>query len=184
MSGPAKFCRKCGMPLPEDSTFCPKCGTPVLVSATTTPLPSSGPTYGRRREKGEKHEKREKNEKNEKGNEKRGEEGGLLGALVGGSIVIWLGVTFYLQQLGYLASNDWWAYFIVGIGVILVLEGGFLFARGRRGLGPIIGGAVLIFIGGSSILNAATNAWPLILVAIGVAVIVGGFAARRRVPSP
>jgi len=112
----------------------------------------------------------------------------MLGALVGGLILVWLGATFFLEQNGYLPTGDWWAYFIAGVGAILVLEGVVIYSEGRRGIGPVIGGAILILIGLSSIsayqLSFGTNLWPLLLVALGVVVILGGLASRRRVPAP
>lgn len=140
----------------------------------------------RMEEKHEKHEKGEKGEKNEKG--EKGEGGGFLGALVGGSILIWLGVTFYLEQNGYLRSDIWWAYFLTGIGAILILQGVVFYTRGHRGFGSVIGGAVLVFIGLSAIatstVNLATEFWPLLIVAMGVFVLAGGITSRRRAPRP
>jgi len=91
------YCRRCGSPLPADATFCPKCGTPVAATSPPGGSWSTGPAW---REKGEKGEKREKNEKEEKGGR-----GSLLGAAVGGLILIWLGVSFYLEENGYLPGD-------------------------------------------------------------------------------
>ena len=68
-----------------------------------------------------------KHEKNEKG---RG--GDITGPLTGGLILIWLGVTFFLQQNGYIASDNWWAYFLTGIGAILIIQGAMRFAKSRN----------------------------------------------------
>ena len=137
-------------------------------------------------EKREKHEKREKREKREK-NEKGGE-GGVLGALVGGALLIWLGATFFLEQNGYVAGDVWWAYFLAGVGAILILQGVFLYARGRTGLGSVIGGFFALFIGLSSVAARAYSfsdkLWPLLIVVLGVLVLVAGFATRRRVMRP
>ena len=181
----AGFCHKCGSQLPQGATFCPKCGAAV-VSQAAQPSVQRPPTpyMG---EKGEKHEKREKREKGEKG-EKGGAGGEMLGALVGGFVLIWLGITFFLQQNGYLPANLWWAYFILGIGAVLVLWGVAIYARGHVGIGPVIGGAILLLGGVSAIATSnfrfATQFWPLIVVVLGVLVIVGGLASRRRVPAP
>jgi hypothetical protein len=136
-----------------------------------------------RNEKAEKHEKREKNEKGEKS-----AYGGMLEPIVGGLVLIWLGVTFFLEQNGNLPSNTWWAYFVTGVGVILVFEGIAVYARGRFGIGPMIGGALLIFAGLSAI---ATNNYTvpsqmgaLAIIVMGVLVLVAGLAFRRRVPAP
>jgi peptidoglycan/LPS O-acetylase OafA/YrhL len=136
----------------------------------------------RRHEKGEKSEKGEKHEKEEK-MEKGGS--GMGGALVGGLVLIWLGIAVYLQQTGTFSSNDWSAYFLVGLGLILVADGLLRSMQGSRAFtGLIIGGAVLVLIGATVVQSSWQSFWPLILVIIGVAVIVGGFSARRRSPSP
>lgn len=174
------FCHRCGAQLPEGATFCPKCGTAVTSAAQAV---AQGPARIERREKAEKHEKQEKREKNEKGSGS-----GMLGALVGGLILIWLGVTFFLEQNGYLRADIWWAYFLAGLGVILILQGLVIYSRGRTGLGPMIGGIILAFIGFGTIVarqyNVTEQFWPLLLVALGVFVIVAGVASRRRVPTP
>jgi lysylphosphatidylglycerol synthetase-like protein (DUF2156 family) len=107
---------------------------------------------------------------------------------VGGLLLIWLGITFFLEQNGYLASDIWWAYFVAGIGVILIVYGAALYTRGRPGLGPVIGGFILVLIGLSTIaavsLSFAAKFWPLILVVLGFLVLATGLAARRRVPRP
>jgi len=185
MSGNAGFCHRCGAQLPEGATYCPKCGSAVTGS-TVSQAGGLGPTRVEMREKAEKHEKHEKNEKREK-KEKRGPEG-RLGALVGGLILIWLGTTFFLEQNNYLNGAVWWAYFLTGVGAILILQGIVLYARGRIGAGPIIGGAFALLIGISFIttnrFNLTDQLWPLIIVALGVFVLVGGLASRRRVPTP
>jgi len=132
-----------------------------------------------RREKAEKQEKSEKKEKQEKSG------GTLGGALVGGSILIWLGISFYLQSIGYLSWQNWWAYFLLGLGVILIADGlvGSL-QRNPGFVGMVIGGGVLAFIGAASILSTWQYLWPLFLVLLGIAVIVGGITARRRSPTP
>ena len=176
------FCHRCGAPLPPGATFCPKCGTAVASPAGVQPTSPQTP-MGRRNEKGEKGEKHEKNEKQEKSAAR-----GMLGAAVGGLIIIWLGVTYFLEQNGYLPSNIWWAYFMSGVGIVLVLEGVVIYSRGHVGIGPVIGGAILIFLGLSAIttnnFRFQTQLWPLAIVVIGVLVLLSGFAYRRRVPPP
>jgi len=182
MSGNAGFCHRCGAQLPEGATYCPKCGSAV---AGSTPFQVGGPGSARveKREKAEKREKQEKREKNEKGGLE-----GRLGALVGGLILIWLGATFFLEQNGYLNPTVWWAYFLSGVGAILILQGVVIYSRGRNGVGPVVGGAFALLIGISFITTAQFNItdrlWPLLLVALGILVLVGGLASRKRVPSP
>ena len=174
-----KFCQNCGLELPTGASFCPRCGTTTAGGAPQQPS-----TYYRRRDhRHEKYEKQEKHEKNEKG-EKGGRGGNVIGPIVGGLILIWLGITFYLQQAGTISSDHWWAYFVAGIGVIIILQGFLLYARnGHAVFGPFIGGAVLVFVGLSFAYNAWSNFWPFIIVIIGVAIL-GSALARSRTPSP
>ena len=197
MSDSNRFCHRCGAELPAGSAFCPRCGNPVAATgppgAGAPPPSQPEPTdwreqrrqwrAQRRAERDEKYEKQEKQEKNEK-NEKGGR-GNIIGPIIGGSILVWLGITFYLQQIGTFPSSDWWAYFIVGIGVIIIIQGIILYAQHRRPfIGPLIGGAVLLFVGLSFIYNAWANFWPLILVVIGIAIVGSALAAQRRTPKP
>lgn len=178
----AGFCHRCGSPLPGDAAFCPRCGAATVPSTTIAPPPQQPPTW-QRHEKGEKHEKREKSEKGEKS-----AHGGMLGPIVGGLVLIWLGVTFFLEQNGNLPSDIWWAYFITGIGVILIVEGAYIYARGHIGIGPMIGGAFLIFAGLSAITTInytiPSQLGALAIVVMGVLVLVVGLTFRRHVPAP
>jgi hypothetical protein len=182
----AKYCHKCGSALPTGSSYCPICGTPVPSAPVGTgaqPAPSPGP-YSRRAYRYEKYEKQEKLEKNEKGEKGTGRPGSIIGPVVGGLILIWLGITFYLQEIGSIPLANWWAYFILGIGFILVLQGLLVYSQSRRPFyGPFIGGAILILVGVSFIYNAWGNFWPLILVVIGIAILASALTWGRR-PAP
>jgi hypothetical protein len=174
MSERQAFCSKCGSPAVPGAAFCNRCGAPLGLGAQAAPAPAS-----RRYEKEEKHEKHEKGEKREKG------EGGMGGALVGGSVLIWLGITFYLMTIGYLGSQVWWAYFVLGIGIILLVDGLVRgLQRSRAFPGLVIGGAVLVLVGATAIQTGLQNLWPLVFVLIGALIIVGGLAGRRRSPTP
>ena len=167
------FCPKCGVELPADAEFCMKCGNQMTVSTT------GERRYSRRerREKSEKGEKEEKHEKDEKS-------GDRTGAFVGGLILIWLGISFYLVQARYIGWNEWWPYLVAGIGVILIAQAAVRYSTvHRRGpvMGPLIGGLVLLIIGLAGVMGM-TDWWPIVLIAIGVVVIVGGVTARARTP--
>ncbi len=176
----AGFCSKCGAQLAAGSAFCPRCGAPV---APVSAHPTAQTAGAERREKGEKHEKREKNEKNEKGGRSS-----MLGALVIGSILIWLGITYYLEQNHYLPSDIWGEYFLAGVGVVLILDGLVLYSRRHAWLAPLAGGTCALVLGASSIaarqFNFSQSVWPIIIVALGICVIALGIGARRRVPKP
>jgi hypothetical protein len=189
------YCHNCGAELPPGATFCPKCGTPVYVAPPAgapppaAPPPSSQPPpyydrrayrEWRRQQRGEKGEKGEKYEKGEKG----GPGGGLIGPLIGGAILVWLGISFYLQDIGYLSGN-WWAVFVIGLGFIIMFQGVLFYTRLHRAvIGPFIGGGILVLVGLAFFYNGLGNLWPLILVVIGLAVVASAFTARRRSPSP
>ncbi len=89
-----------------------------------------------------------------------------------GLIVIWLGVTLYLNNMGWFESG-WWAYFVLGIGILLLAEAVIRLSKARQHpsvSGKLIGGSVLVALGASNIYNLQ-DWWPLIFVAVGLAII-------------
>lgn len=153
----------------------------------------------------EKNEKQdEKDEKElQKHEEKSAEEKWQrdpLGAIVWGFILIWAGVVFLLDNVGALDSLvdffrrfglrqpdipfdapfmrfEAWSLVLIGAGLILLLEVLFrlLVPHYRR---PILGTVILaiVFIGLG--LGSFGAIWPLILIAIGVAILLGSL--RRK----
>lgn len=109
------YCPKCGTEVREDMAFCPKCGAPLRVEQPTAEAARRRVSH--RAEKAEKHEKGEKREKTEK-YEKR--EFGVIGWLIGGFILIFLGVMSYLQVTGFLGREVASAFFLIVIGVIII----------------------------------------------------------------
>ena len=183
MSSANRFCSRCGAQIPPGAGFCPSCGLAVsagsqgqAAAAPGTPFGYSGGRY----EKQEKNEKQEKREKNEKGTG-----GERTGAITGGLILIWLGVIFFLQENNYISSGNWWAYLLMGIGAILILQGVLTYAMSRRSfIGSFIGGAVILIIGLAFVQGINADLWPLFLVAIGVAILLSTVAGRQRRPAP
>jgi hypothetical protein len=119
------YCPKCGSKIDEGMSFCPNCGAPVNIApGATAPSAPTAPTrreYRRRekeQEKGEKGEKHEKEEKGEKG-EKR--EGGFLAPLVGGLILVFLGVVWWLGLNGTFEWRTLWALFLVMVGIVIII---------------------------------------------------------------
>jgi hypothetical protein len=109
------YCPKCGTKVSEKMAFCPECGAPLKAEKPPTePAPSAG-YRPEKAEKAEKHEKREKTEKYEK------REFGVLGPLIGGLILICLGVMSYLQVTGFLRMEIVGAFFLVIIGIIIIV---------------------------------------------------------------
>ena len=101
--------------------------------------------------------------------------------LTGGLVLILLGVLFLLTEMGRIGWVDWWAYFLVGLGAIFLLEAFFrvFSAEGRRGAGgKVIAGLILVVIGGAHLVGFE-EWWPLILIAVGVGVLISGLLRRR-----
>jgi uncharacterized Zn finger protein (UPF0148 family) len=127
-------CKKCGFKVKEDMSFCPNCGASLREAAVAVPQPPAPPerpTHVRyeKEEKHEKQEKREKGEKHEKG------EYGFIGPLIGGIVLIIIGLMSYLQVTGMI--NDvtrgiLWAFFIVVVGLLLILGAIYAMTTARR----------------------------------------------------
>lgn len=96
-----------------------------------------------------------------------------ISRITGGLILIVLGVLFLLATFDYISWGDWWAYFLVGLGIILIIDVVIRSAAPeyrQDPTGKLIGGVVLIIIGGAFIFGF-TRWWPLIIIAVGVVVI-------------
>jgi len=97
--------------------------------------------------------------------------------LTGGLILILLGVLFLLTEMDRISWADWWAYFLVGLGGIFLLEALLRAgsAEGRRGLGGrLVAGLILAIIGGAHLIGFE-EWWPLVLIAVGIVVLVSAF---------
>ncbi|MFZ2054691.1 MAG: hypothetical protein WAU81_10890 [Candidatus Aminicenantales bacterium] len=100
--------------------------------------------------------------------------------IAGGLILILLGVLFLLTEMDRISWADWWAYFLVGLGGIFLLEALLraFSAEGRRGIsGRLTAGLILAIIGGSYLIGFM-EWWPLILIAVGVVVLVSAFLKK------
>jgi len=109
------YCPKCGAKTTEEMSFCQKCGAALKVEQTVT---GTRAAVRRRDEKGEKREKEEKGEKTEK---REKHEYGFLGPLIGGLVLIFLGLAFYLQIVNPEARTFVWPLFFVLIGIIIII---------------------------------------------------------------
>jgi undecaprenyl pyrophosphate phosphatase UppP len=98
--------------------FCPKCGAPLKVEKPPT---EAAPPARYRAEKAEKAEKREKEEKREKTEKHEKREFGVIGPLIGGLILIFLGLMFYLQVAGFLRREAVYASFFILIGIVITV---------------------------------------------------------------
>jgi len=98
-----------------------------------------------------------------------------LAGMTGGLILILLGVLFFLAQENIISWDNWWKYFLIGLGGIFILEALIRISRSepsRRYAGKLIGGAVLAVIGGASVFGMVSW-WPLILIVLGLFLILG-----------
>ncbi|MEW5901455.1 MAG: hypothetical protein AB1715_08360 [Acidobacteriota bacterium] len=101
--------------------------------------------------------------------------------LTGGLILILLGALFLLTEMDRISWGDWWAYFLVGLGGIFILEAIIraFSAEGRRGMaGRLIAGCILSIIGGSHLLGFE-EWWPLVLIVVGVVILFSSFLEKR-----
>jgi Ca2+/Na+ antiporter len=136
-----------------------------------------------RNEKEEKQEKEEKtrDEKEEKSQEEKWRRD-PLGRVIFGLIVITLGVLFLLATQDKIAWEDWWAYFLLALGGIFILEvliRSIMPAHRRPIFGKLIAGVVLVAIGASNIYGVVSW-WPLIIIGVGVVILFNALFRLRK----
>ena len=123
-------------------------------------------------EKPERRERR-RDEKRDEGMEEKWRRDPISG-VVFGLIVLVLGVLLTLAARNVISWDDWWKYFLIGIGVVFLIEVliRYLNRAYRRPIfGRFVAGLILICVGAASIGGFGTW-WPLIIVAIAVAILV------------
>ena len=120
------YCPKCGNKITEEMTFCPNCGASLKAVQPAVAAQPTAPR-GEKGEKGEKQEKREKEardqrEKREKGEMHEKRQYGFAGPLIGGLILIFFGLMLFigLTTPG-MNSGILWAFFVVIIGIIIII---------------------------------------------------------------
>jgi hypothetical protein len=123
----------------------------------------------RRQEREERHRERWERRRNDP-----------VGAVVGALILIWLGVVMLAAQnsemlrLGPFSVTwtNWWAFFCVGVGALLILQGVLRAATafGHGIVGSFVWGAVLLLVGLAGIFPGMNleQLWPLALIALGL----------------
>ena len=114
------YCQKCGTEVSANMDFCPQCGAALKVTATR-PAERYRSEKAEIEEKREKEEKEEKTEKGEKTEKHEKQEYSIFGSLIGGSILILLGVMFYLAVAGTITFRSVFPVFLIVIGVIVIL---------------------------------------------------------------
>jgi hypothetical protein len=104
-----------------------------------------------------------------------------ISGVVFGLILAVLGVTLFLAGQGHISWDDWWKCFIIGLGVIFLIEVLIRYTRPayrRPMFGRLVAGIILICVGVAFLVGIGTW-WPLVLVAIGVAVVLYVLLGRR-----
>ena len=100
--------------------------------------------------------------------------------VMSGLVLILLGSIFLLAQMDRISWAHLWAYFLVGLGAILIVTG--LLGIGRHGRGPtrgrFIAGVVLIVIGAANIIGLNVW-WPYLLIVIGLVLVVSALFPHR-----
>ena len=137
---------------------------------------------------------RRKNEKQEKDEKDRGERewdkgeqwsgGDALGPIIWGLIIIFAGLAFAAVNLGMYPWLTWenvWSVIFIGAGLLFVLEViiRILVPTYRR---PIRGRIILAFVAlaiGLGGLIGWEVTWPLIIIAVGLAIVIGVFVRPR-----
>jgi hypothetical protein len=129
----------------------------------------------------DEHEKRIEERRQEREERRRNDP---IGAVIGALVLIWLGVVMLAAQnpemlrLGPLSVtwNNWWAFFCVGVGVLLILQGVLrvVTAYGHGIVGSFVWGAVLLLVGLAGIFPGMNlqQLWPLALIALGLGLLV------------
>jgi hypothetical protein len=113
-------------------------------------------------------EKQEKGDEKSEGKHKEGkwENDPLSGVFVGLILIVFGAI--YLGQ-GYLPEGPWWAWFMVGIGVVFLIDAALHHAKPewkRPVFGKVVSGVILIAIG-LGFIYGLEEWWPFILIAIG-----------------
>lgn len=100
--------------------------------------------------------------------------------ITGALILILLGVLFLLAEMDRISWADWWAYFLVGLGGIFLLEAlirGFSVSERKVIGGRLVAGFVLIIVGGAHLIGFM-EWWPLILIAVGAGLLISAFLRK------
>jgi cation transport ATPase len=133
-----------------------------------------------RNEKEEKDEK-SRDEKEEKGKEEKWRRDPLSG-LIAGLIIISVGILFLLATQEKIDWSDWWAYLLLTLGGIFILEvllRSIMPAYRRPIFGKLIAGIVLIAIGASNIYGLVSW-WPLVIIGVGVVILFNALFRFRK----
>jgi cation transport ATPase len=136
-----------------------------------------------RSEKEEKQEKEEKtrDEKDKGSMDEKWRRDPLSGAVFG-LIVISVGILFLLASQDTIDWSDWWAYLLMAIGGIFILEvvlRSIMPAFRRPVFGKLLAAVILIAIGASNVYGLGSW-WPLIIIGAGVLILFNALFRQRK----
>jgi hypothetical protein len=97
-----------------------------------------------------------------------------MGILFAALIIILIGGLFLLRTLGYVQWNDWWKYFLIGLGSIFLIDAIIrsVVPQFRRSIiDRVIPGIILIAVG-FGFLFGFGEFWPIILIVVGAGMII------------
>ena len=104
-----------------------------------------------------------------------------LPRVMGGLILIVLGASFLLANQGLFLRGHWWEYFLVGLGLVFIIDWVIRSFTGEqpRFSGRLIAGIILIGVG-LIFLTDIGIFWPVILIVIGLIILLAGLLRNRR----
>jgi uncharacterized membrane protein YhhN len=111
---------------------------------------------------------------------RRHHHGGISG-IGGGVFLLLLGVLLFLATQDILSWDKWWQFLVLGVGIILLADS-LLYRRGdvrEFRIGRLITAIILIGVGIAFLVGNASW-WPLVIILVGVAVIIGGLLRRGQ----
>jgi uncharacterized membrane protein YjjP (DUF1212 family) len=98
-----------------------------------------------------------------------------------GLILILLGVLFFSVTQNWLTWDNWWQLFLIGLGIIFLVDAlvRYLNPSTRFGIfGRVISGLILVVVG-SAFYFTMEAWWPLILIAVGIAILGRTIVSKR-----
>jgi phosphatidylserine synthase len=105
-----------------------------------------------------------------------------VSAILAGVFLVLLGVLLFLANQGIVSWDKWWQYLIIGIGIILLIDSLIRYrtdsSRGLR-IGRLVAAIILIGVGVAFLLGNVTW-WPLVIIVVGVAIIIGALMRPRQ----
>jgi hypothetical protein len=107
---------------------------------------------------------------------------GAISGIGAGVFLLLLGILLFLANQGILAWDKWWQFLIIGVGIILLVDSLIRYQKDSTReirIGRLVAAIILIGVGIAFLVGNAAW-WPLVIILVGVAIIVGGLLRRGR----